>query len=327
MAPDPSQEPTPTQEDEYLRGTVVLSTGSWYHVQVTDRVVSSKVRGKFRLEEQDQKNPVAVGDEVTIRLNPDDTGLITEIHPRRSQLSRRAAGRRVGLEQTIVANIDAVWIVQSVRLPKPNPGFIDRVLVMTEAHELPAGIVFNKIDLIRKKDRANLDFLTDLYSSLGYDVLLTSAETGEGVDVFRKKLVDKTSVVTGPSGVGKSTLLNAIEPDLGLRTGEVSEKTRKGKHTTTNAALFALSEGGFVVDTPGIREYGVINLEPWELSHYFPEFRPYLEHCRFPTCTHDHEPDCAVKEAFLEDEITEERYYSYLNILHSIHLGERDVGR
>ncbi|HMB92800.1 MAG TPA: ribosome small subunit-dependent GTPase A [Rhodothermales bacterium] len=327
MTPDPSQEPTPTPEDAYLQGTIVRSTGSWYDVQVADRVVPSKVRGKFRLEEQDLKNPVAVGDEVTIRINPDDTGLITEIHPRRSKLSRRAAGRRIGMEQIIVANIDAVWIVQSVRLPRPNPGFIDRVLVMAEAHELPAGIVFNKIDLVRKKDQENLAFLTNLYASFGYEVLLTSADTGEGVASFREHLIDQTSVVTGPSGVGKSTLLNAVEPDLGLRTGAVSEKTRKGKHTTTNAALFALSEGGFVVDTPGIREYGVINLEPWELSHYFPEFRPYLEHCRFPTCTHDHEPDCAVKEAFLEDEITEERYYSYLNILHSIHLGERDVGR
>ena len=231
------------------------------------------------------------------------------------------------LEQVIVANIDMVWIIQAVRLPRPNPGFIDRVLVTTEAHEIEAGLVINKIDLIRKKDRAYFDFLNMLYTDLGYRVLLTSAKTGEGVEVFREALTGQTSVVTGPSGVGKSTLLNVVEPGLDLRTGEVSEKTRKGRHTTANAALFPLSDGGFVVDTPGIREFGVLYLEPWELSHYFPEFLPHLEHCRFPTCTHDHEPDCAVIEATLDDAITEERYYSYLNILHSIRLGKKDVGR
>ena len=313
--------------DQFVGGVVLRSTGSWYDVQADERVVPSKVRGKFRLEEQEVTNPVAVGDHVTIRLNPDDTGLITAIHERKNKLSRRAAGRRVGREQVIVANIDAVWIIQSIRLPKPNPGFIDRVLVTAEAHDIDAGVVFNKIDLMRPKDRAALDFLAALYTDLGYQVLLTSAMTGEGVEAFRAVLADQTNVVTGPSGVGKSTLLNAVEPGLDLRTGEVSAKTRKGRHTTTHAALFPLSDGGFVVDTPGIREFGVLDLEPWELSHHFPEFREPLEHCRFPTCTHDHEPGCAVKEAYLDDLITEERYYSYLNILHSIHLGEKDVGR
>ncbi len=313
--------------DQFVGGVVIRSTGSWYDVQAGGRVVKSKVRGKFRLEDQDLTNPVAVGDQVTIRLNPDDTGLITAIHERKNKLSRRAAGRRVGREQVIVANIDAVWIIQSVRLPRPNPGFIDRVLVTAEAHDIEANLVFNKIDLIRPKDSDKLDFLVALYTDLGYRVLLTSAKTGEGAEAFRDALTGQTSVVTGPSGVGKSTLLNAIEPGLDLRTGEVSAKTRKGRHTTTHAALFPLSDGGFVVDTPGIREFGVLDLEPWELSHHFPEFRPHLAHCRFPTCTHDHEPGCAVKEAYLNDEITEERYYSYLNILHSIHLGEKDVGR
>ena len=326
MPTDPPLEPSPPA-DAFLDGVVIRSTGSWYDVQVEDRVVPSKVRGKFRLEEQEVTNPVAVGDRVTLRLNPDETGLITEIHERKNALSRRAAGRRVGREQVIVANIDMVWIVQAARLPRPKPGFIDRVLVTTEAHEIDAGIVINKIDLIRKKDRAYLDFLHELYTDLGYRVLLTSAITGEGVEVFREALAGRTNVVTGPSGVGKSTLLNAVEPGLDLRTGEVSEKTRKGRHTTAHAALFPLSDGGFVVDTPGIREFGVLYLEPWELSHHFPEFFPHLEHCRFPTCTHDHEPGCAIIEAVIDDTITEERYYSYLNILHSIRLGEKDVGR
>ncbi|MFQ5569240.1 MAG: ribosome small subunit-dependent GTPase A [Rhodothermales bacterium] len=326
MSTDTTQEATSTDTSP-LHGVVICSTGSWHEVQVDDRVVSSKVRGKFRLEEQEVTNPVAVGDRVTLRLNPDGTGLITDIHERKNKLSRRAAGRRVGREQIIVTNIDRVWIVQSIHLPKPRPGFIDRVLVTAEAHDIPAGIVFNKIDLLDKKSRSTLDHLKTLYQDLGYEILLTSALTGEGVNAFRNALLDQTSVITGPSGVGKSTLLNAAEPGLDLRTGEVSLKTRKGRHTTTHAALFPLSDGGFVVDTPGMREFGVIDLEPWELTHFFPEFQPYLEDCRFPTCTHDHEPGCAVKEAVLEDEITEQRYYSYLNILHSIRMGEKDVGR
>jgi len=326
MSTDPFSASSPAAAVR-LDGVVIRSTGSWYDVQVRDRVVPSKMRGRFRLEEQEVTNPVAVGDRVTIRLNPDETGLITTIHDRKNKLSRRAAGRRIGLEQILVANVDMVWIIQAARLPRPNPGFIDRVLVTAEAHDIEAGLIFNKKDLVRKKDRAYLDFLQHLYGDLGYPVLATSARTGEGVDLLREALKDRTSVVTGPSGVGKSTLLNATEPGLDLRTGAVSAKTRKGRHTTAHAALFPLSDGGFVVDTPGIREFGVLDLEPWELSHHFRDFRPYLEHCRFPTCTHDHEPGCAVKEAVLDDALTEARYYSYLNILHSIRMGEKDVGR
>lgn len=321
-------EKTPAPPDgPEAEGTIIRSTGSWYEVQVADRVIPSKVRGKFRLGDQDATNPVAVGDVVTIRLNADDTGFITEIHPRRSKLSRRAAGRRVGMEQIIVANLDAVWSVQAVRMPRLNPAFVDRVLVVAEANELEAGIIFNKVDLLDAEEREDVEALADLYRGLGYPVLLTSAKTGEGTDALRGALAGRTSTVTGPSGVGKSALLNAVEPGLSLRTGTVSEKTRKGRHTTTFASLFPLSFGGYIVDTPGIREFGLMGIEDWELSHFFVEFRPYLEECRFPTCTHDHEPGCAVKEAVEQEEITEVRYVSYLNILHSIRLGEQDVGR
>ncbi len=313
--------------DEFVEGVVIRSTGSWYDVRAGDRTVPSKVRGKFRLMHDDATNPIAVGDRVTVRMNPDDTGLITEIHDRKNQLSRRAAGRRVGQEQVIVANVDFVWIIQSVRLPRPNPGFIDRVLVMAEAHEIEAGIVLNKIDLIRTKDKPFVTDLCALYADLGYPVLQTSAKTGEGIERLRDCLTGRTSVLMGPSGVGKSSLLNRIEPGLDLTTREVSEKTQKGRHTTTYASLYPLSDGGFIVDTPGIREYGVINIEPWELSHFFVEFKPHLEKCRFPTCTHDHEPECGVKEAVEKGLIREERYSSYLNILDSIRLGEKDVGR
>lgn len=312
---------------DLVDGIVIRSTGSWYDVQVGDRVVASKVRGKFRLEEQEATNPVAVGDRVRMRINADETGLIVEIHERKNRLSRRAAGRRVGREQVIVANVDMVWTVQSVHMPDLKPGFIDRVLVTAEAHEIDAGIVVNKMDLLHPDEADDVEALIELYRGLGYPVLMVSAKEQNGIEAFREELTGRTSVVTGPSGVGKSSLLNVIEPGLELRTSAVSEKTRKGRHTTTFASLVPLSFGGFVVDTPGIREFGVLGIEPWELSHFFVEFRPFLEECRFPTCTHDHEPDCAVKEAVEEGEITALRYASYLNILDSINLGERDVGR
>ncbi|WP_457652077.1 ribosome small subunit-dependent GTPase A [Rhodocaloribacter sp.] len=320
--------PSPaSSEPAYREGVVIRSTGSWYDVQTDEGLVPSKIRGKFRLQASETTNPVVVGDRVTIRMNEDGTGLITEIHPRKNVLSRRAAGRRVGKVHVIAANIDAAWVIQSIRMPKINPGFIDRFLVVAEMNEIPAGIVFNKLDLMREADRDAVFFMRDLYRSLGYPVLLTSALTGEGVAEFAEALKGKTSVIMGPSGAGKSSLLNAIEPGLNLRIGAVSEKHRKGRHTTTVVALYPLSIGGFVADTPGLREFGITHLEPSDLGHYFVEFRPYLSHCHFPNCTHDHEPGCAVKAAVERDEITIERYESYLNILHSIRLGEKDVGR
>ncbi|MEM9665793.1 MAG: ribosome small subunit-dependent GTPase A [Bacteroidota bacterium] len=324
--------PPPAQESTHRTGTVIRSTGSWYDVDTGSRVVPSKIRGKFRLEAQTKTNPVVVGDRVTIRLNEDDTGLITDIAPRTNKLSRRAAGRRVGIEHIIAANIDAAWVVQAVRLPVVNPGFIDRFLVMAEVYGIAAGVVLNKLDLLRPKDEEAVAEIVELYEALGYPVLLVSAETKEGVDAFRAALLGQTSVVSGPSGVGKSTLLNAVQPDLDLRTGEVSRKTRKGKHTTTYAALYPLSDAsgqttGYVVDTPGIREFGIVDLEPSELDGYFVEFRPYLNDCRFPNCTHDHEPDCAVKDAVDRYEIAGSRYGSYLGIYDSLVLGDADVGR
>ncbi len=309
---------------------VIRSTGSWYDVRLNDDVVPTKMRGRFRLEMEDSNltNPVAVGDYVRISQQDDGTGMIEEVLPRETMLCRRAAGRRVGMEQIIAANIDFVWIVQSIRLPKPTLGFIDRVLIMCERYELPAGIVLNKLDLLRPADEEQLHDIQMIYGEqLGYPVVCTSAIDKEGVEQWRELLQGRISVVTGPSGVGKSTLLNAIEPGLELRTGEVSEKSRKGRHTTTYAALYDLTGGGSVIDTPGIREFGVVEMEAWELGHYFPEFLPYIHDCRFPNCTHDHEPQCAVRDAVDEGKIHEQRYVSYLNILDSIHLGDEDVGR
>lgn len=314
-------------ENTYVEGTVIRSTGSWYEVMVGERVFPSKVRGKFRLSGEDVTNPVAVGDHVTIRLAQDETGLITEIHPRKNRLSRRAAGRKVGQEHIIAVNVDKAWLIQSVRQPKINPGLIDRFLVIAGSFEIPAGIVFNKMDLMKPADRDAVEYLHDMYASIGYEVLPVSALTGDGIDVFRDGLAGRTSVLSGPSGVGKSTLLNVIEPDLALRTGEVSGKTQKGRHTTTSVTLHPLMGGGYVIDTPGIREFGIVDLEPDELDYYFVEFRPYLSECRYPNCSHDHEPECAVMAAVEAGSINDERYYSYLNILESLRMGEKDVGR
>ncbi len=314
-------------DDDVATGTVIRSTGSWCDVRTEDETIPARVRGRLQLGARDATSPVAVGDRVTMQRNADGTGVITHIHDRSNQLSRRAAGRRVGREHILAANIDHIWIVQSVRLPRPNPGFVDRVLATAEANEIPAGVVFNKLDLARKEHAAALAKLRDEYIRIGYPVLTASARTGEGVASLKARLNGKTSVFAGPSGVGKSSLINALEPRLDVRTAQVSEKTRRGRHATACAALFPLSGGGYIVDTPGIREFGVLHIEPWELSHYFIEFKPYIEACRFPTCTHDHEPDCGVRQGVEDGGVSGQRYQSYLNILDAIRLGDKDVGR
>ena len=304
-------------------GLVVRSTGSWYDVRTDDgEDLKARIRGRFRLDavEIDETNPLAVGDRVTLRVDPDGVGLVTGIAPRENQLSRRAAGRKAAVkEHVIVANLDRAWCIQSTFGPKINPGFVDRLLIAAEASHIPAGLVINKADLLDGNERAReaVAFWADLYGGLGYPVLLASAETGEGVEAFRDALAGQTSVVSGPSGVGKSSLLNAIEPGLDLRTSEISDKTQKGRHTTTFATLHEVA-GGWVADTPGVREFGIWDMAPEELGGYFVEFRPHVPDCRFPDCTHDHEPGCAVADAEARGEITPERYGSYLQILETV---------
>ncbi len=323
----PDKNLTKTKPATNADGIIIRSTGSWYDVRTTEGIIQAKIRGKFRLQEQAVTNPVAVGDRVSIRVNSDNTGLITEIYPRRNKLSRRAAGRRVGKEHIIVSNIDAALVMQSVKLPKPNPGFVDRFLVMAGNHELDASIILNKTDLSSPDERASSDAFISLYKELGYPTFLLSAKTGEGIEQLRDHLKSKVSVIAGPSGVGKSTLLNMLAPELDLPTREVSQKTKKGRHTTTSAALYPIGEDSYVADTPGIREYGLFGIKPEELFHFYPEFIPFLDKCRFPNCVHDHEPECAVKEAVEQKVIHPTRYRNYLSILDSLHLGERDVGR
>ena len=330
MTDRPAPPETPDGPDE-RSGLVVRSTGSWYDVRLdtgedpsagSGRAVRARIRGKFRLDavEIDETNPLAVGDHVRLLLDDDDVGFITAIEPRENQLSRRAAGRKAAVkEHVIVANVDRAWCVQSTFGPKVNPGFVDRFLVAAEASHIPAGLVLNKADLLDGEPRAQeaMAFWHELYEGLGYPVLFTSAETGRGVEAFGAQLEGRVSVVSGPSGVGKSSLLNAVDPDLNLVTSEVSEKTQKGRHTTTFATLYRVA-GGWVADTPGIREFGIWDMSPQDLGGYFVEFRAYIPHCRFPDCTHAHEPGCAVQDAVDEGAIAPERYGSYLALLETV---------
>jgi len=310
----------PDQNDApRLEGVVTRSTGSWYDVRVGDRTIPSRIRGKFRLKDEDVTNPVAVGDRVTIRVTEeDDTGLILSIHDRHNKLSRRAAGHRTGQEHVMVANVDRAWIVQSVRLPALNPAFVDRLLTAAAVYEIPVGLIINKIDLLTDELRPSVMDFHGRYAALGYPVLTTSAADGRGLASLESALQGHTNVITGPSGTGKSSLLNALEPGLDVETGEVSESTHKGTHTTTHAELHPLSFGGYVVDTPGIREFGVREVHPKDLAHFFPDLAPYVNECKFHDCTHDHEPGCAVKTARKRDAIHPARYESYLRILRSL---------
>lgn len=318
-----SSSTAPGSAERLREGIVTRSTGSWYDVKVDNETIPSRLRGKFRLTRGDTTNPVAVGDRVTIRVNEkDNTGFITAIHERTNKLSRRAAGHRPGEEHVMVANVDRIWIVQAVRLPRFNSAFVDRLLVAAQVFEIPAGLIINKIDLLTDEDRPAVMDLHLRYADLGIPVIPTSATENMGLDRLQTELKDRVSVITGPSGTGKSTLLNVLDPTLRVKTGDISASTRKGTHTTTHAELHPLSDGGYVVDTPGIREFGVRAVHPKDLAHFFPDLRPYVNDCQFPDCTHDHEPGCAVKQAVTRATVHPERYENYIRILHSLQEAE-----
>ncbi|MBT6424314.1 MAG: ribosome small subunit-dependent GTPase A [Bacteroidetes Order II. Incertae sedis bacterium] len=310
-----------------MKGIVLRSTGSRHSVWTEEGLVSCTIRGKFRLTEEDATNPVVIGDRVEISKNEDESGVITERFDRATKLSRRAAGRREGKEHVIIANVDTAWVVQSIRDPRINPGFIDRFLVMSEASGIGAGIVFNKADLLDDAAEEVVGYFARLYASLGYEVVFTSTMVKDGLSELRECLREGIHVFVGPSGVGKSSLLNGLLPDADLKTGAISEATNKGKHTTTYAELIPIPEGGYVGDTPGLREFGLYEVEAAELSHYFVEYRPHMHDCKFPNCTHDHEPACEIKRLVDEGDLSIERYESYINMLNAARLGDQDVGR
>ena len=295
-------------------GKVIQSTGKWYKVSVNQEIIDCRIPGKFRLLDTGDTNPVAVGDSVSITVGDDGKGMIDKIHERINYIPRKAtrSGRD---EQVLVSNIDRAWVVQSIKMPTVKRGFIDRFLVACEAYEIPAGVIINKTDLLDESNHAELDAITDTYESIGYPVLQTSIEKSDTIELLKDETKDRTSVLIGHSGVGKTSLINCLAPDIDLTVGDISSYSEKGKHTTTYARLLKLSYGGFIVDTPGIKEFGLVNIEPYELSLFFPEMREPRQACKFNNCTHSHEPKCGVIEAFERGEIDPQRYQSYLNML------------
>ncbi|MFN2137661.1 MAG: ribosome small subunit-dependent GTPase A [Candidatus Promineifilaceae bacterium] len=308
---------TESGEHRYLEGRIVKALSGFFTVDTSEGPIVAQLPGRLKKDWRDT-DIAAVGDWATISVNEDGSGTIEKIAERHSVLSRTRPGGRddrrlsADREQVLVANPDQVVLVFSVRKPRPSLRKLDRFLVVAELNDLPAIITANKVDLLVSNEEAREQFR--VYEDLGYRVIYASAHSGEGVDELAHVLKDKISVMTGSSGVGKSSLLNAIQPGLGLRVSEVSEATEKGMHTTRHAEMFALDEGGYVVDTPGIRGLALFDVEPAELDAYFREIAPLVEQCRFSDCSHRHEPGCAVRAAVEAGEIARERYESYLRL-------------
>lgn len=298
-------------------GKVIQSTGKWYKVSAGDKVVDCRIPGRFRLHDNNATNPVAVGDNVTFSVGEDKKGMIEEIHERKNYIPRQATRNR-RQEQILVANVDRGWVVQSIRQPNLKRGFIDRFLVSCEAYEIPAGVIINKTDLADQKDHKLLESVTQTYIEIGYPVLQTSIQNPDSIDHLKEEIDGKTSVLIGHSGVGKTSLINSLNPSLSLPVGEISSYSEKGKHTTTFSKLLKIGKNGYLVDTPGIKEFGLVNIEPYELSLFYPEMREPRIDCRFNNCTHSHEPHCGVIQAFEEGKIDPERYNSYLSMLENL---------
>ena len=302
-----------------MQGTVIKSTGAWYRVQTPDhKVYDCRIKGKFRLKGYKLTNPVAVGDEVLFEQEKGlETGMIHKILPRQNYVLRRST-RQKHHQHLIACNLDQALLVVTLREPNVKLGFIDRFLLTTEAYSIPTYIILNKADLYDEDDLEMYEGLKILYGRAGYQTRLVSAETGEGLEELQLLLKDKRSLFSGHSGVGKSSLINSLAPGLGLRTGEVSDYTHKGMHTTTFAELFTLPEGGEIIDTPGIKELGFLNLEPQDVAHNFPEIFEASKNCKYNNCLHINEPHCAVKAGLETGEIHELRYQSYLSIMEEI---------
>lgn len=304
-------------------GMVIKSTGSWYVVYLnTGQTVNCRLRGQYRIKGIRTTNPLAVGDKVSIIIEPDqETGVIQEIHDRHNYIIRKAT-RLSKSSHIIAANLDQALLVATIDQPRTSTGFIDRFLVTAEAYHIPAVIAFNKTDLYFGKTLDLMNELVHWYSGIGYTVLTVSVLSGEGLDDFKHILQDKITLLSGHSGVGKTALINAIDSDLHLRIGAISDAHNKGKHTTTFAEMYPLKFGGWIVDTPGIKEFGLHELEQETLAQRFPEMRERMNQCHFDNCTHLHEPGCSIKTAVENGEIAGFRYLNYLHMFNNDDLPE-----
>jgi ribosome biogenesis GTPase / thiamine phosphate phosphatase len=303
-----------------VKARVYKSTGSWYTVKNTDhQFLQARVRGIFKIEGLTSTNPIAVGDWVELQMEegPEKTAVITKVFDRENYVARQSPHNK-HQHHIVGSNLHQSLLFATLRDPKTSNGFIDRFLLGCEAHHVPAIIVFNKADLYRSKEMDLFAYWQQVYTAIGYRVILASMHQLLGIEEIKAALAHKTTLLSGHSGVGKSSLINAIFPELTLRTQEVSDWSGKGLHTTTFAEMFDLPFGGSIIDTPGVREFGIVQIEKTELSGYFPEMRALLQQCQFNNCIHLQEPGCAIKKAVVDAQISEERYLSYLSILDSI---------
>lgn len=299
------------------KGLIIRSTGSWYDIRNEDgHIFQGRLKGKFKIKGLKVTNPIAVGDHVTFEIEDEaeNTAVITDIDPRENYIIRQSV-HKTAHGHILAANLDQAVLLATLTLPRTSLGFIDRFLVSAESFRIPTTIVFNKTDILNDEGLAYQQEIMDMYESIGYQCLSTSATEGDGIDAFRQLLDHKVTLLSGHSGVGKSSLVNAISPELNLRTNEVSTFANKGVHTTTFAEMFELAPDTFIIDTPGIKELGLIDTEKEEIGHYFPEMRERLNLCRFHNCLHINEPGCAIKDAVAEGDIAESRYMSYLSMM------------
>jgi len=300
-----------------MKALIYKSTGSWYFAKNEEgKQYNARIKGVLKISGLTSTNPIAVGDlvEMEVENELENTATITAIYDRKNYIARVSPHNK-NQHHIVASNLDQSFLFATIKDPKTSQGFIDRFLVSSESYHLPAVIIFNKADVYRKKELEKFEELKSIYQTIGYKVLLTSIVNNEGISKIKDLLINKTTLLSGHSGVGKSSLINAIFPELNLRTKEVSDWSGKGMHTTTFAEMFDLPSGGKVIDTPGLREFGLVDIEKQELSHYFPEMRIRLNDCQFNNCMHINEPGCAIKDAVNKGQIHVDRYVSYLTIL------------
>lgn len=308
-----------------MNGIVYKSTGSWYSVRDNKgNFVDCKLKGQYRIKGLKATNPIAVGDSVEFEFQHNEKiGIINKINPRKNYIVRKSKKLSKQIH-IIAANIDMAYLVVTLALPRTSTGFIDRFLVTAEAYHIPATLIFNKVDIYNEKQLQALAEMKNVYENIGYNCLVVSALRGDNMEELNRQLKNKINLFSGHSGVGKSAIINAIDPELNRKTGELSEMFLKGKHTTTFTEMLCLKNGGFIIDTPGIKEFGLIDFKKEDLTHYFPELFKLLPDCKFYNCTHISEPDCAIKKALEIGKVSKSRYGNYVSIFYGEDIDENE---